>query len=133
MTVPTADAPMTNGIEYGLVTKPRPVVLEIVATRCVAPFPQLEVRASVGGPDSPECNIPAAYRGIKGCYELVPFQRYGALTRKAGVAPPHGATPASTASAKGLGELEAFTPALTRPLGCPFSQGDCAHPGLPRR
>ena len=33
--------------------------------------------------------------------------------RKAGAAPPHGATPASSVSGQGLGELEAFTPTLT--------------------
>src|SRR5437868_2216271 len=41
-----------------------------------------------------------------------PLSRVG-LTRKAGVAPPHGATPASSSQRWGLGELEAFAPALT--------------------
>ena len=56
----------------------------------------------------PPCGatVPAAYGPIN-------RELKRSLTRKAGEAPPHGATPASSSQRWGLGELEAFTPALT--------------------
>src|SRR5579859_3437944 len=39
MTVPTAEAPMMNGIEYALVTTPRPAARDSVATVVRCPFP----------------------------------------------------------------------------------------------